>query len=206
MLKPKTRVCSCCHKRKLISCFPVWAYKDNYIDTQCRTCLNIKKRAWEQKDPEKKRQQRKQSYYRHKKEISERRKRKRKLMTNKDRKLERSSRRKWEAEHPEEFLAARLRRMYNISLDYYNQMQKIQDYKCYICEHLFSEFSRRPYVDHDKVCCSGKKSCGKCVRGLLCRDCNLALGQFEKKGNPNIFDNIIKYLVSYTKRRQELCV
>lgn len=33
------------------------------------------------------------------------------------------------------------------------------------------------HVDHDHACCGGKQpSCGKCVRGYLCRDCNRAEG------------------------------
>lgn len=31
-------------------------------------------------------------------------------------------------------------------------------------------------LDHDHACCGGRKACGKCVRGFLCRPCNLALG------------------------------
>lgn len=31
-------------------------------------------------------------------------------------------------------------------------------------------------VDHDRSCCNRTRSCGKCVRGLIHRNCNLALG------------------------------
>ena len=34
-------------------------------------------------------------------------------------------------------------------------------------------------IDHDHACCSGRKQpCSKCIRGLLCRHCNTALGWF----------------------------
>lgn len=35
-------------------------------------------------------------------------------------------------------------------------------------------------VDHDHSCCPGKQSCGRCVRGLLCHLCNLAIGKTEE--------------------------
>jgi hypothetical protein len=35
------------------------------------------------------------------------------------------------------------------------------------------------HVDHDHACCPGPKSCGKCVRFLLCDKCNVGLGSFS---------------------------
>ena len=37
-------------------------------------------------------------------------------------------------------------------------------------------------VDHDHACCpEGGRSCGKCIRGLLCMECNKYLGFYENK-------------------------
>ncbi|MFE9657685.1 endonuclease domain-containing protein [Micromonospora sp. NPDC006431] len=38
-------------------------------------------------------------------------------------------------------------------------------------------------VDHDHLCCPGRESCGRCVRGLLCAGCNGNLGLVELHGN-----------------------
>ena len=31
-------------------------------------------------------------------------------------------------------------------------------------------------IDHDHSCCPGKRTCGKCVRGVLCHQCNVGIG------------------------------
>lgn len=47
-------------------------------------------------------------------------------------------------------------------------------------------------VDHDHSCCSGKESCGSCVRGTLCSRCNRVLGAVQE--NVNILGSMISYL------------
>lgn len=47
-------------------------------------------------------------------------------------------------------------------------------------------------VDHDHKCCPGKTSCGKCVRGLLCGNCNSVLGRM--RDDPTVFDRMAAYL------------
>jgi hypothetical protein len=52
-------------------------------------------------------------------------------------------------------------------------------------------------VDHDHSCCPGQGSCGQCIRGVLCRMCNIAegaitsehqlLGMLEYKRKNNSF-------------------
>lgn len=64
------------------------------------------------------------------------------------------------------------------------------DFKCGICQKPIEE--RSAHVDHDHSCCSGSKTCGGCVRGVLCMHCNKGLGFF--KDNSQNLINAVKYL------------
>jgi hypothetical protein len=81
--------------------------------------------------------------------------------------------------------------MYGISAADYESMLATQGGGCAICS-VPPEPDRRLYVDHDHRCCPGRRSCGECVRGLLCRHCNLALGQFGD--DPNRVAQAAEYL------------
>lgn len=75
--------------------------------------------------------------------------------------------------------SARLLRNYGITADQYDAMLDEQGGTCAICPAVPKD-GQSLHVDHDHACCPGrKKSCGQCVRGLLCEDCNRVLGMFR---------------------------
>ncbi len=53
-----------------------------------------------------------------------------------------------------------------------------QENQCAICCTIEPHLGQW-HVDHDHSCCPGKRSCGNCVRGILCLQCNLSLGGFR---------------------------
>ena len=67
--------------------------------------------------------------------------------------------------------------MYGLPIGRLQEMLDEQGNACAICRSGFDEAS--PHVDHDHACCAGRRSCGKCVRGLLCKACNDGLGRFR---------------------------
>jgi len=74
---------------------------------------------------------------------------------------------------PEKKDVHRLRR-YKLSKDEFDAMYFEQDGACAICRA-----GGATHVDHDHACCPGEVTCGRCIRGLLCDNCNLALGRFK---------------------------
>lgn len=60
----------------------------------------------------------------------------------------------------------------------------------------------RWHVDHDHSCCPGgqnAKTCGECVRGILCNGCNLGLGQLED--NPQTLRRLADYVERTAHRK-----
>ena len=74
-------------------------------------------------------------------------------------------------------LVMRLANRYGMTVERYYEMLDEQSNTCAICRQPPSE-NERLHVDHDHACCAGKKSCGRCVRGLLCAHCNNGIGRF----------------------------
>ena len=68
---------------------------------------------------------------------------------------------------------------YGLTQAQFDLLLDAQVYSCGMCYQPFAE-GQLIHVDHDHACCNEKlRSCGKCVRGLLCITCNIALGHIE---------------------------
>jgi hypothetical protein len=79
---------------------------------------------------------------------------------------------------------------YSMTPEKLQEMMEAQRNKCLICPRTFAEFV--PHIDHDHTCCPGGSSCGKCIRGLLCVDCNRGLGSF--RDDPDLLRAAAVYL------------
>jgi len=86
----------------------------------------------------------------------------------------------------------RIAKDHHLTVEQYAWMLYDQGFRCAIC------FADAPggrgewHIDHDHECCSKQTSCGECVRGLLCMNCNHGLGSF--KDNPLALQSAISYL------------
>jgi hypothetical protein len=69
----------------------------------------------------------------------------------------------------------------------YNSLLNMFNGRCHVCRE-----EEATSIDHDHTCCPQNRSCGKCVRGILCRGCNTALGSLKE--NNNTISNLLKYI------------
>jgi len=61
----------------------------------------------------------------------------------------------------------------------FEAMWAAQGYGCAICGRDDNPDDKGFAVDHDRRCCPRIGSCGECVRGLLCCNCNRGIGLFD---------------------------
>lgn len=86
-------------------------------------------------------------------------------------------------------------KQYGITVKQFEQMLIQQSGRCFICTEILLD----PHIDHDHLCCPGRKACGKCVRALLCKQCNQMLGY--ARDSITILQAAVNYLQGNTKNR-----
>lgn len=83
--------------------------------------------------------------------------------------------------------------LYSLTEEKYQALLAAQGGLCAICCKSLDQV--RSCVDHDHTCCPGGKSCGDCVRQILCDKCNVGLGSFGD--NPSLLASAIEYLIRH---------
>lgn len=100
----------------------------------------------------------------------------------------------WQSKNKRRYLdsqnESRRVRLFGLARDKYDALLQKQGGGCAICGTATQK--RLLAVDHDHSCCPGERTCGKCIRGLLCDNCNHGLGKF--RDNPQLLRNAIRYL------------
>ena len=182
--------CSKCHEIKELSKFTPYKDKKDGLRNICKSCRNIEaKIIFKNYSEEKKKEYREKQNlankkYReaHKEQTREAQKRWREKDENKD-KIRKSSR-EWARENTLSSRLRHLRATYGLTDSEYKALLIKQNGRCAICREKKGNELQSLAVDH---CHKDNK-----VRGLLCINCNTALGHF--KDSIEILENAIKYI------------
>lgn len=86
----------------------------------------------------------------------------------------------------------RVQDVYGLPEGAYDRLYESQGGKCAMPLCKSTGRNKRLAVDHDHTCCSGPKSCGRCVRGLICGPCNDVLA--VARDRPQYLADCINYL------------
>lgn len=101
------------------------------------------------------------------------------------------------AEDSTRFKSAIMKYKYSITYEDYLLLLEKQGGVCDICGTDDPRGRGKFHIDHDHSCCSTEKTCGKCIRSLLCSSCNRKLGILE---NSEWLDKAFVYLQKWDKK------
>lgn len=146
--------------------------KDGFRN-QCRECQSLYYKGYHSRTSEVRAEKRK-TYYEENKDIERARN---KDYYDENQEVLRGNRRQKYSENGESWRKKYLSSTYQLTLKSYDEMVAAQKGACAICGKM-NPNGYNLFVDHDHSCCNSSKSCGECIRGLLCRRCNLGIGNF----------------------------
>lgn len=136
----------------------------------CKLCAKQKVKKWGSQNPERRKINRRKYYL----------KRSEYIYSKKKERIERIGKEAAKIENNRNSRRYQLKK-YGLTLDYYENLLKSQNFRCQICKQEFG--NRGPQIDHCHK--TGK------FRGILCTLCNISLGHIEKEG---FLDKALDYL------------
>jgi hypothetical protein len=161
------KCCNKCGVRKCPAAFPLRKESSDGRKGECRACVRAYQQTWKKRNPARVRGLRRKYYSKNREQIRSRSRERYAL----DPRPLRSARAKWRQQNPEKvrigLRKSALKSKYGLTWEKYQTLLRRQNRRCRICSGGLLE----PHVDHDHS--SGK------VRGLLCHNCNTALGMFK---------------------------
>ena len=104
-----------------------------------------------------------------------------------------STRERRDAFSAKTFVTWQVLQVHRIEADTYEELFDAQNGCCQICSRAFSS-DMKPVLDHDHSCCNGRRSCGNCIRGLLCSWCNNRVGAIENLTSSLLMDAALDYI------------
>jgi hypothetical protein len=169
------KICSKCKANKPFTEYHKSKYHANGLVSQCKSCTAITNKKWRSDNPDLERIHNQIQYQKDRERLGEEEYRKRKRFYD-------------------------LKHHYNVSSEWYESKLKEYRYSCEICGLSVQEGDYTTLtVDHDHSCCDGKtRSCGLCVRGLLCMACQTGLASFKDKTTS--LHRAIEYLERHERR------
>lgn len=175
-----TRTCKKCLQTKALSCYYRDARFAGAIDVQCSDCRKAKTNLWRFSNPERARSIEIRSRKKNAEAIRARSKRW--FLANHERHLAYSANRR--KEKPRLVLTGKLMALHGITLEQYEAIAASQNNACAICGTTQAEQKKKMAVDHHHG--TGR------IRGLLCHNCNVGLGNF--KDSKQILTKAINYI------------
>ena len=171
-------LCSACKGAFPTSSFHKATKTTRGYQYKCKVCVSVDDKSesrkayqrvkvaqWRESNPDKRKEQKRRHYEKHKDKIDQRAK-------------------DWYENNKERHVHNALLRKYGVTLDQYNLLRAQQDFRCAVCNDHEADVGKKMFVDHDHV--TGK------IRKLLCTKCNVGIGML--RDSPDIMERAAKYI------------
>lgn len=179
------KVCTRCLVDKSLAEFGVKARNKDGLNDWCKSC-NREYYATYRKDNRDKIRTIKKRHYDANKEKSQQY-----YQENKER-IRDSRRERYE---PSSGRARRLKEKFKLDQSEYDEILKSQSGGCAICGSTDDL-----QVDHDHSCCPKQRTCGECIRGILCGPCNRGIGSL--RDDVDRLEAAVRYLLEHRERNK----